>query len=84
MSDIEVIKQLAEESQKLVEAKQHFDAARSDLLSWMKRDIERSEGSGRQEALRERHYESLRENESSAESALKRQKAIVAKLAEQI
>ncbi|KGA36977.1 hypothetical protein ABRP70_12535 [Pectobacterium odoriferum] len=84
MSVIELVNKLSEEAQKLVDAQRDYDSARSALLNWMERDIERSEGSGRQEALREKHYDSLREHERSAEDAFYQQKAIVVKLAEQI
>lgn len=81
MSDLELAKQLAEESDKLVQAQDKYDKAKSRVLSWLERDIERSEGSGRQEASRERDYENLRSDQSDAESTLNHQKKIVAELA---
>lgn len=84
MSDIDLANQLNAEAQKLVDAQKNYDSARSAVLNWMERDIDRSEGSGRQEALREQHFDSLREDEGNAASALNRQKAVVVALVEQI
>ncbi|MEM0674356.1 hypothetical protein AAHA48_14420 [Dickeya oryzae] len=84
MSDIDLVNQLSEEVQKLFDAKQNYDFGKRSLLNWIERDIDRNEGSERQEALRDRDYDSLREDERSAKDAFDHQKAIVTKLAEQL
>ncbi|MCB8483274.1 hypothetical protein, partial [Klebsiella pneumoniae] len=56
----------------------------SAVLSWLERDMERSEGSGAQEARREGHYENLCQEESGALCALNNQKETVRKVAEQL
>lgn len=84
MSDIDLVNQLSSEVQKLVDAQRNYDSARSSLLNWIEQDIDRNEGSRRQEALRDNIYDSLCEDRRSAEDALSHQKAIVIKLAEQL
>lgn len=84
MPDIDLVKRLAEESQNLIAAQKNYDSAKSAVLSWLERDMERSEGSGAQEARREGHYENLCQEESGALCALNNQKETVRKVAEQL
>lgn len=84
MSDIDLVKRLAEESQILITAQKNYDSAKSSVLSWIERDMKRGEGSGAQEARREGHYENLCQEESSALRALNNQKETVRKVAEQL
>lgn len=77
----ELEKNLAVESAKLVELRAQYDKVRSAYLNELERDCERSEGSMRQEALREKHQEELRNTQYSAEKALDEQKKSVRNIA---
>ncbi|MVT81175.1 hypothetical protein [Pantoea agglomerans] len=68
------------ETQTLFSLRSSYENARSEFLSELRRDSERSDGSSAQEARREVHQNDLREAERSAKSALDAQEQLVSKL----
>jgi hypothetical protein len=74
---------ILEETQTLLNLGSAYTNAREEFLSELRRDCERSEGSGAQEARRDAHRNELKEAERSAGAALDAQKQLVTKLTEE-
>ena len=83
MTITELEHKLAIETEVLNTYKKDYERAKSAYLSELRADCERSEGSGSQEARRERHQQELRDNEYSAKTALDAQSRKVDELNEQ-
>lgn len=80
MNDKEKEGLILKETQTLFNLRSSYENARSEYLSELRRDCERSDGSSAQEARREAHQNDLREAEHSAKSALDAQEQLVSRL----
>lgn len=84
MNEQQLREELAKEQGTLNDLQHAFDIAHADLLSAMERDLNRRDGSMRQDALHERFMDESRQKESAAESALTRQQSKVLALKEKL
>ena len=80
MNDKEKEDIILKETQTLFSFRANYENARSEYLSELRRDCERSDGSYAQEARREAHQNELREAERSAKSELDAQEQLVSRL----
>lgn len=80
MNDKEKEDIILKETQTLFSFRANYENARSEYLSELRSDCERSDGSYAQEARREAHQNELREAERSAKSELDAQEQLVSRL----
>ncbi|CAD2224839.1 hypothetical protein P3J6_120667 [Pseudoalteromonas sp. 3J6] len=69
-----------EETKKLNELSNKYESAKSSYFSDSERDMNRRDGSARQDALHDRHMQESRDEYYSAKTAFETQVKLVAKL----
>ncbi|EGR1345765.1 TPA: hypothetical protein NJ546_004451 [Vibrio parahaemolyticus] len=68
------------ETKKLNDLRKQFESAKSSYFSDLERDVNRRDGSSRQDALHERFMEESRDRYLAAKSAFEAQEKLVASL----